>query len=301
MSEPAQTWTVRTLLAWARGWLERRGVESPRLDAELILAHALGCDRVRLYVEHDKPLTPEELARVKPLLQRRAEREPVAYILGSKEFYGRAFAVGKGVFVPRPETELLVQQALEALDALAGPQRLDAGGLRVLDLCAGSGAVGVTLAAERAGLEVDLVELSADAAAFARSNAQALAPGRARVLEGDLFAPLGPAEPRYDAVVANPPYVPAGDEARLQPEIAHHEPRQALYAGERGLDVLQSLIAAAPQWMRPGAFFGVELDPGQPPAVLEMCRAAGFEAVRVVQDLARLDRFVTARLPGPRD
>src|SRR5256714_13714648 len=161
----AETWTVRALLSWAREWLAKKGVESPRLDAELLLAHALECSRTRLYVDFDKPLSPEELARVKPLLQRRAQREPVAYILGVREFYGRPFRVRPGVFIPRPETELLVQAAIEALPPEA----------RVLDLCAGSGAVGVSIAVELPGARVDLVEESAEAAAPAREHGEALA------------------------------------------------------------------------------------------------------------------------------
>ena len=289
MSGTPQTWTVRTLLHWAKGWLERRGVASARLDAELLLAHAMRCDRVRLYVEHDKPLTDEELATVKPLLARRAEREPVAHILGVKEFYGRPFAVGPGVFVPRPETELLVQHALESLPREPG--------LRALDLCAGSGAIGVTLAAEREALEVDLVDLSPEAAAFARRNAEALGGGRAHVHVGDLFAPLGPPGQRYAAIVSNPPYIPAGDEPQLEPEITRHEPRLALFAGPRGLDVLQNVIAAAPRWLLPGGFFGVELDPSHAAEVKALCDAAGLIGARVVQDLSKTDRFVIARQP----
>src|SRR5947209_7825628 len=163
------TWTVRSLLQWAREWLAKKGVENPRLDAELLLAGALGCDRVRLYIDLDKPLGAEELARFKPLIQRRGAREPVAYILSSKEFYGRPFEVGPGVFIPRPETELLVQLAVAAL-----PE----GESRVLDLCAGSGAVGVSIAAERSQARVDLVELSPQAAEVAARNASRHAPGR---------------------------------------------------------------------------------------------------------------------------
>ena len=286
----AETWTVRSLLAWAKSWLEKKGVESPRLDAELLLAHALGCDRVRLYVDHDKPLTAEELGKVKPLLQRRAEREPVAYILGVKEFYGRPFRVGPGVFVPRPETELLVQLALEALPA--------EGEARALDLCAGSGAIGVTLAAERPSLQVDLVELSAEAAEYATANAARHAGGRARVLQGSLFEPLGTPEPRYHAVVSNPPYVQLTHRTSLAPEILLHEPSLALFAGDDGLDRLKKIVAAAPGWLLPGAFFGVELDPLQGDVVRQLCLAAGFTRVRVVQDLAKMDRFIAATWPG---
>ena len=305
MPDAPSQWTVRTLLAWAKGWLERKGVESPRLDAELLLAHALQCDRVKLYVDHDKPLSPDELGKLKPLLSRRAEREPVAHILGKKEFYGRSFAVGPGVFVPRPETELLVQHALEAMQQSAAG--VDSGGaasiagapaeagLRALDLCAGSGAIGVTLAAERADLTVDLVEMSPEAAVYTRKNAAALGGGRAHVFDGDLYAPLGLADARYAAIVSNPPYIPAPDEAGLAPEITRYEPRLALYAGARGLDVLQNVIASAPRWLRPGGFFGVEIDPSQAAEVVSLCAAAGLVGARVVQDLSKTDRFVLAK------
>jgi release factor glutamine methyltransferase len=282
----AESWTVRTLLTWAREWLGQRGVESPRLDAELLLAHALSCSRTRLYVDFDKPLSAEELARVKPLLQRRAKREPVAYILGAREFYGRRFRVRPGVFIPRPETELLVQLAIEALPADG----------RALDLCAGSGAVGVSIAAELPGAGADLVERSPEAAAAARENAEALAPGRVRVFEGDLFAAL-PARERYQAVVANPPYVPEHDRARLAPEIVDHEPAEALFAPEGGLAVIRRIVAGAGDWLVPGGLFGVEIDPPLAVKVCDLCTQAGFTGVRAVKDLAGLDRHVVASKP----
>jgi release factor glutamine methyltransferase len=282
----AESWTVRALLTWAREWLANRGVESPRLDAELLLAHALSCSRTRLYVDFDKPLSAEELARVKPLLRRRAKREPVAYILGVREFYGRPFRVRPGVFIPRPETELLVQLAIEALPADA----------RVLDLCAGSGAVGVSIAAELPGARADLVERSPEAAAAARENAQALAPGRVRVFEGDLFAALLE-RAQYHAVVANPPYVPEHDRARLAPEIVDHEPAEALFAAEAGLAVIRRIVAGAGGWLVPGGFFGVEIDPPLAAKVCDLCTQAGFTAVRAVKDLADLERHVVASKP----
>lgn len=280
----AETWTVRTLLTWAREWLAKRGVESPRLDAELLLAHALSCSRTRLYVDFDKPLSAEELARVKPLLRRRAQREPVAYILGAREFYGRPFRVRRGVFIPRPETELLVQLALEAIPADA----------RVLDLCTGSGAVGVSIAAELSGARADLVERSPEAAAAARENAAALAPGRVRVFEGDLFAAL-PERALYQAVVANPPYVPEQDRARLAPEVVAHEPPESLFAGDRGLAVIRRIVADAGSWLAPGGFFGVEIDPPLAAKVCDLFSLAGFAGVRAVKDLTNLDRHVVAK------
>ena len=275
-----ENWTVRSLLQWAREWLGRKGVENPRLDAELLLAHALGCDRTRLYVDFDKPLGADELRRFKPLLQRRGTREPVAYILGVKEFYGRPFAVRKGVFIPRPETELLVQLALEAKPG------------RALDLCAGSGIVGISLAAERPETRVDLIELSPESAAVARENAERLAPGRVRVLEGDLFAAL-PEEFRYDAITANPPYIAANE--TLSPDIVEHEPHLALFGGQDGLDVIRRIVVEVPRWLAPAAFFAMEIDPPQRETVEELCREAGLREVRCVRDLAGLERHVVAR------
>jgi release factor glutamine methyltransferase len=280
------TWTVRSLLAWAREWLGNKGVDSPRLDAELLLASALGCDRVRLYIDVDKPLSAEELARFKPLVQRRGNREPVAYILGAKEFYGRPFEVAPGVFIPRPETELLVRLALEAV-----PRGRAA---RILDLCAGSGAVGVSIAAERAEVEVDMVELSPQAAEVARRNAEKHAPGRAHVVQGDLYAALA-GEGRYDVIVANPPYVPASHGRELAPEILAHEPHLALFGGDDGLAVVREVIAGLRDRLLPGGFFATEIDPAQGAEVARLCAEAGLTGVRIDRDLAGLDRHVVAR------
>ncbi len=282
----AESWTVRSLLQWAREWLSKKGVENPRLDAELLLARALGCDRLRLYTDPDKPLTPEELARFKPMIQRRGTREPVAYILGTKEFYGRSFEVAPGVFIPRPETELLVRLVIEHL-----PQ--DAGA-RVLDLCSGTGAVGISIAAERPLSQVDLVEVSADAAAIARRNAEKHAPGRARVFCGDLYAAL-PERVRYDAVAANPPYVPARDGAKLAPDILDHEPRLAIFGGDDGLAVIRRIVEGVAGSLLPGGLFVTEIDPSQAEAVSQLLRAAGLREVRVERDLAGLDRHVVGK------
>ena len=281
-----ETWTVRSLLQWAREWLGKKGVENPRLDAELLLARALGCDRLRLYIDPDKPLTPEELARFKPLVQRRGAREPVAYILGTKEFYGRPFEVAKGVFIPRPETELLVRLVLDHL-----PQDAD---VRVADLCSGSGAVGVSIAAERPRARVDLVEVSDDAAAVATRNAEKHAPGRVRVFRGDLFAAL-PERIRYHAIPVNPPYVPAPDRPRLAPDILEHEPHLALFGGEDGLAVIRRIVAGVAEWLAPGGLFVTEIDPSQGQAVAKLLGDAGLREVRVERDLSGADRHVAGK------
>ncbi len=286
-----QVWTIRALLVWAKGWLEKKGVESPRLDAELLLADALKAPRIKLYAEFDKPLTPAELAKFKALLLRRAEREPVAYLLGVREFYGRPFFVDKHVFIPRPETELLVQLALQHLDRLLE----GAAGLRALDLCAGSGAVGLSLAAERQQLAVDLVELSPEAAIVTHKNAEALVPGRpsVRVLEGDLFAPLTQGA-RYEVICSNPPYIPLGDKGELAPEILRHEPHLALFGGESGLEYVARIVAEAPRWLTPGGALFVELDPSGAERAKELAVQAGLVQVRIEKDLAGQDRILVA-------
>jgi release factor glutamine methyltransferase len=281
----AESWTVRSVLSWAREWLGRKSVDNPRLDAELLLAHALRCDRLRLYVDIDKPLTAGELARFKPLIQRRAAREPVAYILATKEFYGRPFEVAPGIFIPRPETELLVRMVLE---------RMERGPRHVLDLCAGSGVVGISVAAERPEVRVDLVELSPEASAVARRNAERHAAGRARIFSGDLYAAL-PDEVRYDAIAANPPYVPIAHSPRLAPEIVDHEPHLALFAGADGLEVIRRMVGGLGNRLAPGGWFVTEIDPSQGKIVAGMLLDSGLSEVRVERDLAGLDRFVLGK------
>jgi release factor glutamine methyltransferase len=328
---PAPAWTVRSLLAWSRDWLAKKGVENPRLDAELLLASAMKTERIRLYIEHDKPLEPGELQRFKALILRRAEREPVAYLLGTKEFYGRPFAVDKRAFIPRPETELLVQAVLAELTERAkevtkdtenvnssqvdkvtksvntsvpggssqSPKAKVQGPLRVLDLCAGSGAVGVTLAAEELTLQVDLVELSPETAEVTKLNAEKHAPGRAHVLVGDLFAPLLPGT-RYAAVVSNPPYVPLADKTTLAPEIERHEPHLALFSGNDGLDAIRRIVAQAKDWLEPGGLLALELDPTQAESAIALCTVAGLIAPTVNRDMAGLLRILVAYAPGAR-
>src|SRR5512134_3991577 len=176
----ADTWTPLKLIAWTQDFFAKRGVDAPRLTAEVLLAHALSCDRVRLYLDFDKPIGDPELGRYRDLVRRRAEGEPTAYLVGRREFFGRPFRVDARVLVPRPETELLVEAALAAL-----PE-----GGRALDLCTGSGCVAISLALERPSARVVGVDLSPDALALARENADALGAQNVELLEGDLYAPI---------------------------------------------------------------------------------------------------------------
>ncbi len=290
MSRPAADgpWTIRKAVLWTAEYLAGKGVDAPRTDAELLLADVLGVDRVRIVIDFDKPLAKDELAAYRARIERRAGGEPTAYVLGRREFYGRRFSVDARVLVPRPETEGLVDLALAALPA-DRPSR-------ALDLCAGSGCVGVTLAAERPLLSVDLVELDPGAAEVARANAAALGVAdRATVHVGDLFAAL-PAGARYQAIASNPPYVPEGELASLQREVLR-EPRLALVGGADGLDVLRRIAASAPAFLAPGGVLAVEIAVDQGAAVASLFRDAGLREVEVLEDYSRRDRYVRGRGP----
>ncbi len=286
-----QAWTIRRILAWIAKDFAERGIDTARLDGELIVAHALGLDRVRLYMDLDRPLSEEERAAIRALVKRRREREPIAYIVGFKEFWGRRFAVSPAVLVPRPDTETLVERALELV-----PSDAEA---RVLDLCTGSGILGLTLAAERPLARVDLTDLSADALAVARRNTEALGLSeRVRLFEGDLFAAV-PEGSRYALITANPPYIAASELPSLPADVREHEPRQALIAGEDGFAIHRRLVEDAPRFLDPGGTILIEVGAGQAEALEALFAARPeVEATARHRDLAGIERAVEARLRG---
>jgi release factor glutamine methyltransferase len=282
-----EVWTPLRLIGWTQEFFARNAVDAPRLTAEILLAHALSCDRVRLYLDFDKPLGAPELAAFRELVKRRVAGEPTAYLVGRREFYGRSFRVDPRGLVPRPETELLVDAALEALPA----------GGAALDLCTGTGCVAVTLGLERPGGRVVAVDLSPGAAALARENVAALGAANVEVLEGDLYAPV-PAGTRFDVVVANPPYVPTGELPGLAREL-HREPRLALDGGPDGLAIARPLVAGAIGRLAPGGTLAVELHESHAEALPRLCLDAGFATAELRRDLAGLPRIVVARAPNP--
>jgi release factor glutamine methyltransferase len=275
------------MLAWITRDLAALGISSPRLEAELLLSHALGCDRVRLYMDMQRPLDQAELAAIRALVVRRRRREPVAYILGRREFYKREFDVDPAVLVPRPETEVLVDRALDALPG--GPARM-------LDLCTGSGAIALTLALERAELLADATDISEAALAVARRNlARHGLDERVQLHHGDLFAAL-PERHAYALITANPPYVRDDEWAGLAPDVTEHEPRIALLGGPLGLAVIERLCAESAGWLAPGGALLLEVGRGQAPSVRELLASAGdFEAIVAHRDLAGIERVVEAR------
>lgn len=291
MKRPAgeQLWTVREVLAWTSERFLKDGLESARLDAEVLLAHALDMQRVGLYLDLDRPLDEAERGRYRALVSRRLERVPVAYLVGQREFWSRPFAVDPRVLVPRPETETLVEQALITLRDFTAP--------RVLDVGTGSGAIAVTLAAERPDARVVATDSSPDALEVAAANATRHEVEVA-LHAGDLLDALPPGEPPFHVMVANLPYVAEGDRHFLAPELSA-EPEGALYAADDGLAVLKRLIRAAPDHLlRPGGVLMLEVGLGQADVVQQLLGDAGIsDQVTVYRDLAGIERVVAGRLP----
>ncbi len=284
-------WTVRDVVTWMTDDLRKRGVEAARLDAELMAAQALGVDRVKVIIDGQRLLEPTELAEIRALFKRRRSHEPVAYLRGHREFYGRSFRVDARVLVPRPDTETLVEVALARL---AGH---DLGG-RIVDLCTGSGCVAVTLKLERPTLTVDATDLSEGALVVARDNAHRLgAVWNVRFAHGDLFAPLGEPRPIYDLVVANPPYIPTAEIATLQPDVRDHEPRLALDGGPDGLVIVRRIADEARRWLRPDGVLAMELMAGQAPDVETLLVQQGYRDVRRAKDYGGHERVISALTP----
>jgi len=285
MSSSDDKWTVRRVLAWATDDFRARGLASPRLDAEVLLTWVLSCTRLELYTGMDRPLEPKELAAFRESIGRRRRREPVAHIVGEKEFWSLPFEVSPDVLVPRPDTETLVEAALRM-----GP------GERALDLCTGTGCVAIALAKEREALLVDAVELSPKAAALAIRNAERNGVAhRVRICEGDLFAPLE-TDARYSMIVSNPPYVRDEEIEALEPEV-RCEPRLALAGGADGLDVVRRILADAPRFLAQGSALLLEIDSRQAPIVAtEIGPNALGVSGEVIRDLAGLDRVVAFRM-----
>lgn len=277
-------WTILGVLSWTEKRFAERGIGTPRLDAQVLLAKVLARDRVYLYTHFDQPLGADELAAYRGLIQRRLAGEPVAYLVGKKEFRSLELAVDPRVLVPRPDTETLVDVALELLPA----------GGRVVDVGTGSGAVALAIKKERPDAAVLAVERSPEAAAVARDNAARLGL-EVELLEGDLLAPVAARAP-LGLVVSNPPYIPSAEIERLAPEV-RREPRAALDGGADGLDVVRRLVRESPPLLAPGGAVAVEVGAGQAPAVVALFAADGrYAPATVTKDLAGVDRVVAARL-----
>jgi release factor glutamine methyltransferase len=282
---------VLELLRWTTAHFAERGIETARLDAECLLAHALGTTRLGLYLDFEKPVFDAERAGFRELVRRRAaERIPVSQLVGRKEFWSLPLRVTRDVLTPRPETEILVAAALELLPPAGCTP------IRVLDLGTGSGAIALALAKERPDLALIAVDLSQKALKVAQQNAEELGMAeRIRFLAGDGFEPVKGL--RFHAVVSNPPYVDPAQRTALPPEL-EHEPELALFAVEAGLGMLRRVAAEAPDWLEAGGALILEHAPDQADAVARACREARFGEVALRRDLSGKPRVTSARHGG---
>ena len=274
----------------AEDYLREHDVVDPRLEAELILASVLGVSRLRMYLDEDVPLDASQLHRYQQLIERRAKREPLQYIIGSTQFREIDLRCDPRALIPRPETEVLVGVALDWARARAGVS------LRALDIGTGTGAIALSLLAERGVERAVATDVSAEALALAAENAQVLGlTDRLELRQGALYEPIG-ADERFDLIVSNPPYIADGERGSLPTEVADWEPDVALFAGSRGLDVIEPLVRGARARLTRCGLLALELTPGQAEEVADLARASSFKRVRIVNDLAGRARIVAAEI-----
>jgi release factor glutamine methyltransferase len=278
-----ERWTVLKILQWTTSYFADKGIDSARLEAELLLSATLEMDRVGLYVNFERPHDVDELAAFRQWVQRRSQREPVQYILGETEFWSLPFSVSPAVLVPRADTEVLVEEALARISGEA----------RVLDVGTGSGAIAVALAHEKSNTFVTALDCSEPALEIARGNAQNNGVAdRVTCLAGDLAAlPSGP----FEMIVSNPPYIPTRDWEQLMPEVRDHEPRLALDGGGDGLDAYRQLAVQAGSVLSPGGWLLVEVGIGQAADVETLFKAAGLLDVGHRDDYAGIPRVVMGK------
>ena len=289
MQEQKTVWTILKILQWTQQYFQSKGVENPRLDAEVLLCAVLDKSRIQLYTNFDEPLEEQELKQYRGYVARRAAREPVAYILGHKGFLQYDFKVTKDTLIPRPETELLVEQ-LVSLNRDRGP-------VRILDLGCGSGAIIDSLLAELPEARGMGVDISPGAAAVTRENALSLGVGERReTWVADLCEKV-PREEKFQVLVSNPPYMPEGDLAGLQAEV-HREPRRALDGGRDGLDFYRRILRDLWSYLDPEGMAAFEIGQGQGEDVARLCREAGLDCVKVRKDYGDMDRMVFAAKGG---
>lgn len=308
--------TVLELLKRTSEYFQKHGVESPRLNIDLLVAKVLGCGRMDLYLQFDRELDEPDLARLRELVKRRVNGEPLQHLLGEVEFLDLVFISDARALIPRPETELLAETLLKRFSPLGGlrkkkrakviplgeteapptehaetdaPQEKSA---RLLDIATGSGVLALGLAHHWPGAELTATDASPEALSLARENAAKLGLSeRVRFLEGDLLAALPAGEPRFDGMVSNPPYIPTAELAGLQREV-QWDPRMALDGGADGLDLIREIIAEAPARLVPGGWLALEIHHDQAPRVVGLMEQAGFQRVETIVDYHEIGRFV---------
>lgn len=285
--------TIGDALERATARLAEAGIDSAARDAERLLGHVLGLDRASLLARLREPFPALSLAPVLRIVEERARRRPLQHLVGMQAFWRHEFRVSPAALIPRPETEILVETALLALGEVPSPV--------VVDVGTGTGCIALSVAAERPDAEVHAVDLSPEALALARENADRLGLAeRVRLHLGDLLAPVEALRGSVDAVLSNPPYVDAGEISGLAPEVRDHEPRSALVPPGDRYSVYARLGPQAAEWLRPNGILAVEIGEGMEARVRQLLGGAGLRVERVVPDLQRIPRVVLARTEGPR-
>lgn len=276
-------WTIGSILQWTQQYFDRKGIDSPRLDAEILLAHVLQRERIYLYAHYDEPMNPEELTQYREIIQERANRMSVAHILGKKAFMGLDFKVNTDVLIPRPETEMLVETVLEAEGKQGAPS--------VLDMGTGSGAIILSLLHLLPNAVGTGVDISSKALQVAKENGEQLKiSDRITWIESDLFTAV-PSQ-TFDWVVSNPPYLTQQDMEQLQPEV-QYDPQNALYGGTDGLDVYRHIAAASPAYIKEGGHCAVEIGAGQANDVIAIfTEHSVYTHDKTVKDYGGIDRVL---------
>ncbi len=287
-----ESWTVGRLLTWTADYLKRQGAETPRLEAEILLATARGCQRIELYTAFNEPVDETVRALFRDLVKRRSAGEPVAYLVGFREFYSLNFEVNSDVLIPRPETEDLVMRVVD----LCRQQADDRPPIRIADVGTGSGAIAVCVARHVPRSRITAIDISPAALEVAGRNAvRHQVADRIELLCGDLLAPLA-SEARFDYIVSNPPYVSRNEWEALKPDIRQHEPREALVGGETGVEIIERLVPQAADHLVDGGWLLVEISPMIVDAVKSVFQAGScFEAISVLNDSAQQPRIAQAR------
>lgn len=281
-------WTIMEILNWTKQYFEAKGVENPRLDAEVLLCAVLKCQRITLYTEFERPLTKDELAMMRAYVQRRGNFEPLAYILGERAFMKNTFKVTPATLVPRPETELLVESLVKAAPYLRAE-----GDVKILDIGTGSGAIIVSLLDELPKAVGVGVDISSAALTVAKENAESIGvKERVAFRQSDVFSNV-PVEKKFDIIVSNPPYIPAADIAALDKDV-QKEPHSALDGGADGLDFYRRISAEAAEHLADDGLLAFEIGINQSEAVCALCLAHGFKKAVVRKDYAGIDRMVFA-------
>lgn len=286
-------WTVLSLMQWAAAYLAGKGFEEARLHTELLLAHVLSMNRLQLYLQFDRPLTPAELASFKSLFRRRLDHEPLQYILGEVAFMGLPLAVAPGVLIPRPETELLVEETVTYIRSLPDER------VAVLDVGTGSGNIAIAVTHLVPSAYVQAIDVSPDAIAIARANVERHNATRVTLEVRDALAGARPGE-SYAVIVSNPPYVARDDYEKLEPEVRSFEPRIALTDEADGLSFYHMLFRLAPAVLRPDGMLFCEIGYGQSDVLRALAAAQGIEVLDIVPDLADIPRVLKGRVAAHR-